>query len=61
MYMWMYDTNNAGKGKRQVHGFVVGCRLHANVPRASVRTVHGNAHAGVPASYYAGAFAVLLR
>lgn len=61
MYMWMYDTNNAGKGKRQVHGSVIGCRLHTHVTRASVRTVYGNIHAGVPAGYYAGAFAVLLR
>lgn len=61
MYMWMYDTNNAGKGKRQVHGSVVGCVLSASHPRAGVRTVFGSDHAGHQHSSYAGAFAVLLR
>lgn len=61
MYIWMYDTNNVGKGKRQVHGSVVGCALAAWPPRASVRSVHGNYHAGFRSDYYAGAFAVLLQ
>ncbi len=60
MYYWMYDGNNAGKGKRQVHGSVVGCNLNSWNPRASVRSVRGNYHAGYGVDYYAGAFAVLL-
>mgnify|MGYP007113979798 CR=1 FL=1 len=61
MYMWMYDSNNAGKGKRQVHGSVVGCVLVTWAPRASVRSVYGGYHAGSQAGYFAGAFAILLR
>lgn len=61
MYMWMYDTNNAGKGKRQVHGSVVGCLLATWHPRAGVRSVGGADHAGNRSDYYAGAFAVLLQ
>ncbi len=60
MYYWMYDSNNAGKGKRQVHGSVVGCSLGSWHPRASVRPVHGRNHAGFEVDFYAGAFAVLL-
>lgn len=61
MYIWMYDTNNAGKGKRQVHGSVVGCLLASWDPRACVRAVIGNGHAGSQDDGYAGAFAVLLQ
>lgn len=61
MYIWMYDTNNAGKGKRQVHGSVVGCSLINWYPRAGVRTVYGYINAGFQYDRYAGAFAVLLR
>ena len=60
MYMWFYDGDNAGKGRRQVHGSVVGCFLNVWSPRASVRTVHGNYLAALQNAPYAGAFAVLL-
>lgn len=60
MYLWVYTSNNAGKGKRQVHGSVVGCYLHGWYPRPSVRAVNGNNHAGVGVDGYVGASAVLL-
>lgn len=46
---------NEGKG----NGSVVGCNLHNWNPRASVRTVNGNNHAGNGNDNYAGAFAVI--
>lgn len=61
MYMLMYDTNNAGKGKRQVHSSVVGCALSTWYPCAGVRPVNGGSHAGDQGDCYAGAFAVLLQ
>ena len=60
MYLWVYPTNNAGNGKRQVHGYVVGCYLHTWGPRPSVRAVNGNNHAGAGFDAYVGASAVLL-
>ncbi len=46
---------NEGKGD----GSVVGCNLNSWNPRASVRTVNGNNHAGNQNDNYAGAFAVV--
>lgn len=60
MYLWVYPSNNAGKGKRQVHGSVVGCYLLIWSPYASVRTLHGSFHAGNTYERYVGASAVLL-
>ncbi len=60
MYVWFCDGNNAGKGKRQVHGSAVGCRLDAWRPRASVRTLAGSNHAASQGDGFAGAFAALL-
>ena len=60
MYVWLYPNNNAGKGKRQVHGFVVGCHLSAWAPRSAVRTVAGADSAGDGYDIYVGASAVLL-
>lgn len=47
--------NNEGGGD----GSVVGCNLNSWNPRASVRTVNGNNHAGNGNDNYAGAFAVV--
>ena len=60
MYAWLYPENNAGNGKRQVHGSAVGCSPNTWVPRPSVRSVHGSNHASVGNVTYAGASAVLL-
>ena len=60
MYAWLYPTNNAGNGKRQVHGSVVGCHLITWRPRPSVRTVYGIHHASNGYDHYVGASAVLL-
>ena len=58
-YVWIYPVNNGGTDSVQVHGSVCGC--HAFIGRASVRSVAGDDYAGYSASYYAGAFAVLLN
>ena len=60
MYAWLYPTYNAGNGKRQVHGSVVGCDLAAWDPHPSVRSVRGSYHAGDGRDSYVGASAVLL-
>ena len=60
MYAWLYPTNNAGNGKRQVHGSAVGCSLLAWGPHPSVRSVYGYGSAGSGAFAYVGASAVLL-
>ena len=60
MYVYLYPGYNAGNGKRQVHGSVVGCALASWYPNPSVRTVCGNHHAGYGGDSYAGASAVLL-
>lgn len=60
MYLWVYPSNNAGKGKRQVHGSVVGCCLIGWNASASVRSLYGSNHAGNGYAIYVGASAVLL-
>lgn len=60
MYLWVYPSNNAGKGKRQVHGSVVGCNLHVWFPAASARTLNGGDRAGFGIGNCVGASAVLL-
>ena len=60
MYVLLFPTNNAGNGKRQVHGSVVGCGLYAWLPRPSVRSMHGKYHASSGNDIYVGASAVLL-
>lgn len=60
MYMWFRDTNNSGKGRRQVHSSVVGCSLHDSARRTSVRSLGGDPPAANQDVYYAGAFAALL-
>ena len=58
-YLWLYPSYNGGVGMSQVHGSVVGCSAgHGNV---SARTAYCYVHAGNGNSYYAGAFAVLLK
>jgi hypothetical protein len=59
-YLWTYATNNAGVGKRQVHGSVVGCFLNTWSPDPSVRTLDGYVHAGCGRDFYVGASAVLI-
>lgn len=59
-YLWLYPSNNGGVGTSQVHGSVVGC--HANNGSVSARTASCVIHAGNGNySFYAGAFAVLLK
>ena len=48
-----------GKNEGKDNGSVVGCNLNTWNPRASVRTVNGNNHAGNQNDNYAGAFAVI--
>lgn len=59
-YLWTYAQNNAGVGKRQVHGSVVGCYLNTWCPTPSVRALYGSYHAGAGADFYVGASAVLI-
>ena len=60
MYAWLKPNNNAGNGKRQVHGFLVGCNLNTWNPSPSVRTVNGDSPADSGFGVYVGASAVLL-
>ena len=57
-YFWLYPGNNAGNGRRQAHGSVVGCNAATWYPLASLRTAFCRSHAGFGYDYYAGAFAV---
>ena len=58
-YLWLYPSNNGGVNTSQVHGSVVGCVAFYSY--VSARTAFCNVHAGYGNSYYAGAFAVLLK
>ena len=57
-YFWIYPGNNAGAGKRQVHGSVLGCHLHLWRPLASCRTAACYYHAGNGADVYVGSWSV---
>ena len=57
-YFWLYPGNNAGNGRRQAHGSVVGCNAYAWNPPASLRAATCSNHAGNGYDSYAGAFAV---
>lgn len=59
-YLWTYSENNAGAGKRQVHGSVVGCRLITWSPNPSVRSLDGGNRASRGIDVYVGASAVLI-
>lgn len=56
-YLWLYKGNNAGVGKRQVHGSSVGCFASTWNASASVRTAFWNGAAGDGSLIYAGALA----
>ncbi len=53
------EDGEHGKNEGKEDGSVVGCNLNTWNPRASVRTVNGNNHAGNGNDNYAGAFAVV--
>ena len=53
------DAPVVSESEGEENGSVCGC--DALYGRASVRSVHGGNFAGASASYYAGAFAVLLN
>ena len=56
-YLWLYKTNNAGVGKRQVYGSLVGSPASTWAARASVRTANWNNAASNLADDSAGALA----
>lgn len=56
-YLWLYKTNNAGVGNRQVHGSPVGCIANTWNALASVRTALWDNAASFSSAYYAGALA----
>ena len=58
-YLWLYPSSNGGVGTSQVHGSVVGCSAVSGY--VSARTAYCSSHAGDGNSFYAGAFAVLLK
>ena len=58
-YLWLYPSNNAGAGNKQIHGSVVGCASDDWCSAASVRTALCSSHAGLSGGGCAGAFAVL--
>ena len=58
-YLWLYPSNNAGAGNKQIHGSVVGCSSSVWHSLASARTADCVSHAGYSFDLYAGAFAVL--
>ena len=57
-YLWIYPSNNAGAGKRQVHGSVWGCPAYHWHPFASCRTADCVNHAGIGADCYVGSWSV---
>ena len=57
-YLWIYPGNNAGAGKRQVHGSVWGCRAAYWVPVASCRTAVCDGYAGFAADSFVGSWSV---
>ena len=56
-YLWIYPSNNAGAGKRQVHGSVWGCAAHHWCPCASCRSACCY-HAGDGDGSYVGSWSV---
>ena len=56
-YIWLYKTNNAGVGKRQVHGSPFGCPACSWLAPASVRTAYWRNAAGYSDVVSAGALA----
>ena len=56
-YLWIYKTNNAGVGKRQVHGSAVGCHANTWHACASVRSALWALAASGGADSFAGAVA----
>lgn len=57
-YLWIYPGNNAGAGKRQVHGSVLGCSAYNWVPHASCRTAYCHNYAGYDLDAYVGSWSV---
>lgn len=57
-YLWIYPGNNAGAGKRQVHGSVFGCLAITWYPFASCRTACCDYRAGHGADVYVGSWSV---
>ena len=57
-YLWIYPSNNAGAGKRQVHGSVLGCHASCWAPYASCRTAACFHYAGNGAVNYVGSWSV---
>lgn len=57
-YLWIYPSNNAGAGKRQVHGSVLGCAANLWIPNASCRSAICNRHAGSGIDHYVGSWSV---
>lgn len=57
-YLWIYPGNNAGAGKRQVHGSVLGCTAANWHPFASCRTAFCFYRAGIGNVNYVGSWSV---
>ena len=57
-YLWIYPSNNAGAGKRQVHGSVWGCFAYLWYPYASCRTAYCSYLAGAGYDPYVGSWSV---
>ena len=57
-YLWIYPSNNAGAGKRQVHGSVWGCFAYLWYPYASCRTAYCSYLAGAGYDAYVGSWSV---
>lgn len=57
-YLWIYPSNNAGAGKRQVHGSVWGCAAAHWNPYASCRAAVCGSHAGFGGDSYVGSWSV---
>ena len=57
-FLWINAGNNAGNGKRQVHGSVFGCHAPAWRPLASCRSASCSYHAGYGNDTYVGSWSV---